>query len=130
MDSGLKVNIRLEIIKSLNVYFHLGDHLPTPPPIPPLIQRALEYLASLPSTESPDRRLWRLFHYVNLFCSPCPKCQRTNKNLFCSSWSLFYENFLIFSRYIFCARKWTFNFVSQMNKTFIFKLQIDFFHKF
>lgn len=30
-----------------------GDHLPTPPPIPPEIQRALEYLASLPSTEDP-----------------------------------------------------------------------------
>ncbi|CAH2101276.1 unnamed protein product [Euphydryas editha] len=29
--------------------FHpVGDHLPTPPPIPPLIQRALDYLASLP----------------------------------------------------------------------------------
>uniref|UniRef100_A0A182WGU1 Uncharacterized protein n=1 Tax=Anopheles minimus TaxID=112268 RepID=A0A182WGU1_9DIPT len=25
-----------------------GDHLPTPPPIPPQIQKALEYLASLP----------------------------------------------------------------------------------
>ncbi|XP_062547383.1 endocuticle structural glycoprotein ABD-4-like [Armigeres subalbatus] len=25
-----------------------GDHLPTPPPIPPQIQKALDYLASLP----------------------------------------------------------------------------------
>lgn len=30
-----------------------GDHLPTPPPIPPEIQRALEYLSTLPSTEDP-----------------------------------------------------------------------------
>ncbi|KAG5675021.1 hypothetical protein PVAND_004961 [Polypedilum vanderplanki] len=36
-----------------------GAHLPTPPPIPPEIQRALEYLASLPqTTEKPaERRL-------------------------------------------------------------------------
>ncbi|XP_056644615.1 endocuticle structural glycoprotein SgAbd-4-like [Diorhabda sublineata] len=27
-----------------------GDHLPTPPPIPPNIQRALDYIASQPST--------------------------------------------------------------------------------
>lgn len=34
-----------------------GDHLPTPPPIPPAIQRALEYLATLPATtEQPGRR--------------------------------------------------------------------------
>ncbi|CAH2062421.1 unnamed protein product, partial [Iphiclides podalirius] len=25
-----------------------GDHIPTPPPIPPAIQRALDYLATLP----------------------------------------------------------------------------------
>lgn len=30
-----------------------GDHLPTPPPIPEAIQRALEYLATLPRTEDP-----------------------------------------------------------------------------
>jgi len=28
-----------------------GDHLPTPPPIPPAIQRALDYLATLPPTQ-------------------------------------------------------------------------------
>ncbi|CAG5036855.1 unnamed protein product [Parnassius apollo] len=29
--------------------FHAeGDHIPTPPPIPPAIQRALDYLATLP----------------------------------------------------------------------------------
>jgi Insect cuticle protein len=26
----------------------VGDHLPTPPPIPPAIQKALDYIASLP----------------------------------------------------------------------------------
>ncbi|XP_068625756.1 endocuticle structural glycoprotein ABD-4-like [Battus philenor] len=29
--------------------FHAeGDHIPTPPPVPPAIQRALDYLATLP----------------------------------------------------------------------------------
>lgn len=28
-----------------------GDHLPTPPPIPPQIQKALDYLASLPPAQ-------------------------------------------------------------------------------
>ncbi|XP_055642365.1 endocuticle structural glycoprotein ABD-4-like [Toxorhynchites rutilus septentrionalis] len=31
-----------------NGYQPQGDHLPTPPPIPPQIQKALDYLASLP----------------------------------------------------------------------------------
>ncbi|EEB15863.1 Endocuticle structural glycoprotein SgAbd-4, putative [Pediculus humanus corporis] len=30
-----------------------GAHLPTPPPIPPAIQRALDFLASQPSTNAP-----------------------------------------------------------------------------
>ncbi|XP_077303003.1 endocuticle structural glycoprotein ABD-4-like [Arctopsyche grandis] len=29
-----------------------GDHLPTPPPIPPAIQKALEYIASLPPAKA------------------------------------------------------------------------------
>ncbi|CAG9789835.1 unnamed protein product [Diatraea saccharalis] len=29
-----------------------GEHLPTPPPIPPAIQRALDYLASLPENRN------------------------------------------------------------------------------
>ncbi|XP_066991474.1 endocuticle structural glycoprotein ABD-4 [Anabrus simplex] len=34
-----------------------GAHLPTPPPIPAAIQRALDYLATLPSTpETPSRQ--------------------------------------------------------------------------
>ncbi|XP_058800795.1 endocuticle structural glycoprotein SgAbd-4-like [Phymastichus coffea] len=31
-----------------------GTHLPTPPPIPPEIQRALDWLAKQPTTEEPD----------------------------------------------------------------------------
>nr|XP_026490020.1 endocuticle structural glycoprotein ABD-4-like [Vanessa tameamea]XP_026490022.1 endocuticle structural glycoprotein ABD-4-like [Vanessa tameamea]XP_026490023.1 endocuticle structural glycoprotein ABD-4-like [Vanessa tameamea]XP_026490024.1 endocuticle structural glycoprotein ABD-4-like [Vanessa tameamea] len=31
-----------------NGFHPTGDHLPTPPPIPPQIQRALDYIASLP----------------------------------------------------------------------------------
>ncbi|XP_011312004.1 endocuticle structural glycoprotein SgAbd-2 [Fopius arisanus] len=31
-----------------------GSHLPTPPPIPPAIQRALEWIAKQPTTEEPD----------------------------------------------------------------------------
>jgi len=29
-----------------------GDHLPTPPPIPPEIQKALDYIASLPPSKN------------------------------------------------------------------------------
>nr|CAI5840093.1 unnamed protein product [Callosobruchus analis] len=32
-----------------------GDHLPTPPPIPPAIQRALEWIAAHPEPEEPHR---------------------------------------------------------------------------
>lgn len=31
-----------------------GSHLPTPPPIPPEIQRALDWIAKQPTTEEPD----------------------------------------------------------------------------
>ncbi|NP_001166263.1 cuticular protein RR-1 family member 18 precursor [Nasonia vitripennis] len=31
-----------------------GTHLPTPPPIPPEIQRALDWIAKQPTTEEPD----------------------------------------------------------------------------
>ncbi|CAK1597768.1 unnamed protein product [Parnassius mnemosyne] len=38
--------------------FHAeGDHVPTPPPIPPAIQRALDYLATLPPPTSYNNRL-------------------------------------------------------------------------
>lgn len=31
-----------------------GTHIPTPPPIPPAIQRALEWIAKQPSTPEPE----------------------------------------------------------------------------
>lgn len=37
-----------------NGFVPQGAHIPTPPPIPPAIQKALDYIATLPSTpESP-----------------------------------------------------------------------------
>ena len=42
-----------------NGYQAFGDHLPTPPPVNPIILRALDWLASLPSTQAPPESAYK-----------------------------------------------------------------------
>lgn len=60
-ENGFRATGKIQIIIpnfNSNLSFNFkGAHLPTPPPIPAEIQKALEYLATLPqTTENPDDR--------------------------------------------------------------------------
>lgn len=51
-DDGIPVSLTYTADET--GYHPVGDHLPTPPPIPDIIQRALAYLATAPpQTEEP-----------------------------------------------------------------------------
>lgn len=53
-DDGTKIH--LTYVANENGFQPVGDHLPTPPPIPPAIQRALEWIAAHPEPEEQQNK--------------------------------------------------------------------------
>ncbi|CAH0558120.1 unnamed protein product [Brassicogethes aeneus] len=54
-DDGTQIS--LQYVANENGFQPVGDHLPTPPPIPAAIQRALEWIAAHPEPEQKQQKL-------------------------------------------------------------------------